>query len=167
LSVSIRVTGAPEIARALENIGEKLARNTVRRGAVAAARVFAEEAKRLAPYDPGGPDLREAPKVITRTPQGVPQAWVVIDPKNPHGFLAVMHEYGVAAHWIGKEGEELKIGDNVVEGPVLHPGHRAQPFFRPAFDTQQDAALAAFAAKLKSDIETRGYDKAEPESDAA
>lgn len=163
MSVSVRVIGDAAIARAMADAGEKIQRNTLKRSVRRAANIFKDEAKRLAPHVPGGADMRDAIGVSVRSPGGLPTA--VVRLRGPHAFLGLFHEFGVAPHWIGEEGQELTIGENVVEGPVLHPGHRAQPFFRPAFDTQQDAAFKAFEDYLRGEVEKQGYMVAEPQGD--
>ena len=58
-------------------------------------------------------------------------------------------EFGAQAHEITvKVKKALKIGDNI-RPKAKHPGIRAQPFMRPAFDKKQDEAEKKVAQVLR------------------
>ena len=55
----------------------------------------------------------------------------------------------------GAEGEVLKIKDSFIRGAVLHPGHAAHPFMRPALDGKAQEAIRAFGVRLASYLKDR------------
>lgn len=166
MTIKVKVIGDQQIGKLLEGMAVKLQRNTLRRGLYRAAKVIAEEVSVRAPHADGKPDLRDTPHVSTGTPNGVPTARVRL--KGPHSFLGLFFEYGVAPHLIkSKDGGPMKIGNNVFEGPIEHPGFAEKPFMRPAFDAKADDAVKVFGDYLRSQIKDKGYDVAglEPEDE--
>lgn len=160
MTVKIRTIGGQSLSAALEQISQKLARNTLKRAVHRGAEVIADEARLLAPHETG--KLRDAIVVRKRSPGGVPTA--VIQIEGDHSFLAIMAEYGTMPHKIDvKKAEALKLGDKVIEGPVLHSGAKPHPFMRPAFDAKADDAVTAVSNYLADEIERKGYDKPEPD----
>lgn len=54
-----------------------------------------------------------------------------------------------------EEGGALKIGGEFVSGAVMHPGHSARPFMRPALDMKADEAVNAFGAKVRAYLSSK------------
>ncbi len=166
MTIKVQILGEQQIGKLLEDMAVKLQRNTLRRGLYRAAKVIAEEVSVQAPRDPGKPDLADTPHVSTGAPNGVPTAKVRL--KGPHSYLGLFLEHGVAPHLIkSKDGGPMKIGNNVFEGPIQHPGFAPKPFMRPAFDAKADDATKAFGDYLRSQIKDKGYEVAglEPEDE--
>lgn len=71
-------------------------------------------------------------------------------------FYAGMIEVGTGPHKIGKPGQVLRLANgSIVRGPIMHPGKPAQPFLRPAFDTERENATNIIAGKLRAALEAR------------
>lgn len=158
------VTGGGTIARMLGDMPDKLRTGTIKRAAGSAAKVMAEEAALIAPREGGKPDMADTIGVSVSAPRGTVTARVRL--KGPHSFLGQFMEFGVAPHLItSRTGKPLKVGDNLVEGPIYHPGHAPRAFLRPAFDTKAQAAIARFGEVLGTEARTRGYERAEPDSE--
>ncbi len=160
----------------LAALPERMQKQAYRQALTAAAAPIRDEARANARRQTG----KMAAAIKSGSPRqnedGTFQISVRLDPKKEHGFLGVFHEFGVAPHFIqagdsglsarkltkaAKRGDvtgdvqhkALKIGGNFVGGAVFHPGMAAHPFMRPALETRRDAAIAAFAAKIRAFLE--------------
>ncbi len=74
-----------------------------------------------------------------------------------NGWYAHIIERGADAHEIlPKTRKAMNAGDDNIVKNVKHPGVRARPFFRPAFDTKYKAMITTFGqtlfAEIKKDI---------------
>lgn len=187
--MSGELKGLRELDRFLSQMPMNLQRNAYGNGLRAAAQVLRDEARLRAPKASGKMARSIKYGSVHRMMSGGWSISVRLDPRgNDHAFLGMFHEYGVAPHYIraGDAGlsprlvtrsirnggvsevanQALKINGNFVTGAVLHPGHAAQPFMRPALDLKADDALRAFAARIREYIEGRtGY--AQPLQEAA
>lgn len=175
------VKGLKQLDDYLSHFPRNMQKQAYRQALTAAGRVIADEAKLLAPKASGklaksiglsssrqNQDGSFSIKVRARGP-GEPGG-------NNHAFLALFHEYGVGPHFIAAgdsgmsaraltkaamrgdvvgdvETQALKIGDNFITGSVMHPGHSAHPFMRPALENKAQEAVKAFAAKIQAYIE--------------
>lgn len=65
-----------------------------------------------------------------------------VGPRRDSKRVRTVHlvEFGTAPHWQPKRNR-------------WHPGARAKPFMRPAFDGNRDAAIQRYAAKLEPEIQ--------------
>ncbi|KKL96984.1 hypothetical protein LCGC14_1838990 [marine sediment metagenome] len=71
---------------------------------------------------------------------------------NPANYSHLV-EYGTTAHKIGAPTGGLKIGPLVIRGTVDHPGAKAQPFARPAFDETKHKVIRVYRKKVLAGIE--------------
>jgi HK97 gp10 family phage protein len=113
-------------------------------------------AKRYKLY-PGA--LRDSIRIITRKKGSVVSASVVVGGKNKKGvnvWYANLIEYtGAVQHLIvAKLGGSLFIG-GLFHKVAEHPGMQAQPFMRPAFDSEHDAAILAAGEYIKNRLATK------------
>lgn len=169
--MSIKLKGAKEMDAFLAAFPAKLQKGAVRSALTAAAKPIRDDARARAPRETG----QLAKSVKTGSPSINPDGTisVKIRLRGKHSFLGIFHEYGVAPHFIragdsgksprlltkaAKRGDvlgdvetgHLKIGDNIITGEVLHPGHAARPFLRPALDNRADDAINAFGQRIAS-----------------
>lgn len=168
------VKGLEQVNKYLTAFPARFQRNALRAGLTAAARIIRDDARLRAPTKTG--QLTKA--IVSGNPKpesdGSVTIRVYVDETKPHGFLGWFHEYGVAPHFIragdtsvslrtinrnakGADAKEygdgvLKIGENYISGGVMHPGHAAHPFMRPALDAKANEAIAAFADRIEEYI---------------
>ena len=166
--------GTEALIRALENLPAKMQDGAIRSGLTAAAGVIRDEARLRAPKQSGLMAKAIRSGSSRKNQDNTFSIRVYVDERKKHGFLGYFQEYGVMPHFIsagdselssrkltqkmGREGtiRALNINGEFVSGTVLHPGHRAQPFLRPALDNKADEATRAFAAKITAYIEKIG-----------
>lgn len=182
MSKDFPVRGLKELDAYLAALPEKMQKQVYRQALTAAAAPIRAEARLLARRQSG----KMAAAIGTGSPRqnsdGTFQISVRLDPKKPHGFLGIFHEYGVRPHLISvteadkptttkRDGRvvalsiktinkrvasgSLVIGKHFVGPVVHHPGHSAHPFMRPALETKQDEAIAAFAQKIRDWLENK------------
>lgn len=156
------ITGGRELDAFLQTLSVKVEKNIMRSALRAGANEFKDEVKANIPVDSG--DLRRSVKVSTRSKGGRVTASLKIG--NKTAWYARLVEFGTAAHKIAPKdsGGGLLIGGNVV-GAVNHPGARAKPFARPAFDSQAGRALAAVAAQIRKRLTAEGINTPAPEGE--
>lgn len=170
MSRNIPIKGLKELDAVLATLPDKMQTSAYRSALTAAAAVIGKEARLRAPKKTGG--LAKSIKWSTRRLEDGTFRASIGPKKHPskHGFLGLFHEYGVAAHAIastpkgvGRVGLNAAIGagnvSQVIQKPlkindgfatwVMHPGHAAQPFMRPALDAKADEAVQAFADRIK------------------
>lgn len=163
--INFKLIGFKELEAQLVTLGRKKAKKVVRLAVQAAGRPIAKAAKSKIPVRYGLLKKSVASKVKTYK-DGV---YVVIGPKlgskqmidgrpvDPANYAHLV-EYGTAPHLISPAGSKgavgtLRIGQTWVSGAVEHPGSPAQPFMRPAFDSQKENALNILKTKLAEGIE--------------
>ena len=95
------------------------------------ARLVLDRAKELAPRDTGQLAERGLQIRVTRRRKTYGETSVTNTKAGAH---AVLQEYGVRPHLIGKK---------------KHPGHKPQPFMRPAFDQKKNDAAAEVGHELR------------------
>ena len=169
MSVSVKMEGMDELVKELQAAGANVVKSQ-RAALRAAAKVIGMDARARAP----GPGIKWT---VDRAPNGNIEATVGPDvahwyyrfletgvqpfeinfvtdqtTRTSGGGRAIRHKTGAST---------MKFGDQFAK--VVHRGGiPARPFLRPAFDTQKDAAVEAFGAKLVSVLE-----KKRAEADAA
>lgn len=184
MSAQFPVKGLKELDAYLKALHMNMQKAAYRQALTAAAKPIRDEARLRAPKRTGA----MAKSIKTGSPRQNQDGTfsVSIRPSGRHDFLALFHEYGVAPHLIASTGKGegrvalkkaaegtgtvtagvMKIGDDFVSGIISHPGHRAQPFMRPALDAKANEAVKAFADKIRAYIEGKtGF--AAPMADAA
>lgn len=183
------VKGLKDVLATLEALPQRLQTQAIRSGLTAAAAVVRDEARLRAPKRTG--------KMARSIRSGSPRRQqdgnfsISVSLKGDHAFLGFFHEYGVSPHFIkpgdsgksaklltraAKRGDvtgdvstrKLKIGNQFISGTVMHPGHGARPFLRPALDTKAQEAILAFRDKIIAVVEKKtGYNMAVTFDEAA
>lgn len=163
----VRVDGLAALEKALNELPEKIERNIVRSALRAGLKGIRAEAQARVPVRSG--ELRNSIRVTARNIKGKPVAAVVAG--NKKAWYGHFIEFGTGSFYQG-------VGGNSVGGPyvikaknkkslflqggghpiksVTHPGSRAQPFMRPAFDAGYRAAIDAFALKVRQRLTKEG-----------
>lgn len=140
----IEIKGASELQRILKELPEKLER-VVMRGALRAGAVeIQREAKALAPVDSG--KLRDSIRISGGVKRGayVYSQVKVGGVKKGDAFYAHMVEFGTKPHEIKPKSAPSLFLAGILRASVKHPGARARPFMRPAFDNKAEDATKAF-----------------------
>jgi HK97 gp10 family phage protein len=153
------IVGGRELDAFLQTLSVKVERNILRAALRAGANEFKAEAQAKVPVLSG--KLRRSLKVSTGSKNGRVTAKLKVGGKlAPHAMLV---EFGTKPHKIVPEGAGgLLIGGHVV-GAVHHPGAKAKPFLRPAFDGKSTAAIGAVAAKIRERLTKEGINVPAPE----
>lgn len=147
-SVTVKVKGLEGVNAALNELGAKLARQSLRKGLRVVGAFWQGEVARLAPIgsvkdgdaDPG--ELKDSIgfKVKTRGSEkkGSPASgYVLVGPQWTKG---------------AKRTESPGLYGMFVELGLKTKKYTMHPFMRPAFDSTSDKAIALFAKTLKDDL---------------
>lgn len=168
-SRDLNIKGLKELDDALRTLPEKLHKNVMRAALRAGMKEFQAEILYRVPIGtPSGEGirlyghyrgaLRDSIKISTRSKRGIVTAKVTAGGKTKGGadvFYAHFLEFGTAAHQIrGARGGFLSFGGGRYRS-VMHPGTKPQPFMRPALDAKAEAAVRAFASKVRSVLATK------------
>lgn len=155
---SVKMEGWAELEQLLRlmpaKIGPRLAVTALRKG----ANIIRAEAARLVPVETG--DLKRSIRVRTFRQRAKAQRTVTVWVQGPEKSLAVLVEFGTSAHLIkvkkkralGRAGNIFQ-GKGLPRGQVMHPGIKARPFIRPAFDSRVGEATQAIAQSIREGIE--------------
>ena len=152
-SVTMKLEGFAELDLQLEKLSKSAGKGVLRRSLKKAAEPMAEIARALAPDDPssGGFDLRKSIKVGTRLSRSQKRAHRKMfrnDKASVEMFVgagplgqAIYTEFGTApfingGHYAGTQ----------------NPGIRAQPYMRPAFESDKMAMLERLKSELWSEL---------------
>lgn len=152
----VEIKGAAELQRLLgelpANIEKNISRGALRAGAV----VLQEEAMARAPVEDGR--LRESIRVAAGAKRnGVVYAQVRAGGrKKGDAFYAHMVEYGTKPHEIKPRKFKSLFIAGVFRKIVQHPGAKARPFLRPAFDAKAGEAVDAIAAYIRARLAKLG-----------
>lgn len=128
----MRFEGGEELARALDTLSVRISQKIMREALGVGGEPIRRTASRLAPYEPGPPDLRENIGMSNARPREAGDiAAIAIGPTK--GFA-----YGLP--------QELG---------TRH--HAAHPFMRPAFDAEAPKALGLIGQELWRQLAGRGF----------
>ena len=154
------IFGGRELDAFLQQVPAKVEKNIMRSALRAGANEFKKDMQANVPVDEG--DLKKSIRTSTRTKKGTVYAFVKVGGRRaPHAHLV---EFGTAAHKIrSKKGSALVVNGNAVS-EVDHPGARAQPFARPAFDTAAAPELIAVGAKIRERLTKENINVPAPEA---
>jgi HK97 gp10 family phage protein len=180
MSKASALKGGSELSAFLLAFPSRLQKNALRAGARAAAKPIRDEARLRAAKRSG----KMAKAIKTGSPRINQDGSVSVRIRlqGEHAFLGVFIEYGVAPHLISAQEQEmpfrvkrdgrreaysmklvnrmvkegsLVIGEKFVGPTVMHPGHAAQPFMRPALDLKQKEAVNAFGLKIREFMKSK------------
>lgn len=183
------IKGGKELQAFLDQLPAKMEANVMRSALRKGAQVIAEEAKMQCPTDTGR--LRDSIRVSVRLIRGKVVAKVSaggatkkrvsstasggVKVAYDNAYYARFVEFGTAAHYIkAVKAKSLVLRANkqassgfanrwmswVVDG-VEHPGARAKPFMRPAFDSKSTAALQAVIDQIRKRLTKQGINTAD------
>jgi HK97 gp10 family phage protein len=149
MKTSVRLEGARELDKALEELPKATGRNVMRRAATKALQPVIDTARPLVPQDEGS--LKESLKVTTRLSKR--QAALMRQQYRAEGKAAVNVFAGPAAlphaHLVEfgtKPRYHKKSGKFVGQ-------MKPRPFMRPAWDSKKDDVLASFQKIMWGEIE--------------
>ncbi len=143
VKTTVKVEGLRELDEALGQLSKASARSVLRRVGLKALRPVADTARNLAPDDPatGGNDLRSSIGVGTK-----------LSPRQAKLARRMIKRGEADKHFV-----EVYAG----AGPVPHAHlqefgtshHGAQPFMRPAWDSNKSGVLDTIKSELGSEID--------------
>ena len=137
----LEIRGGEELARALKSLPAKLEANVLRGALRAGARVIQEEAKAQVPVDDGR--LRDSIRISGGLKRGRASAQVIAGGnKKGQPWYAHLVEYGTKPHDIRPAKGKSLFFAGLLRRLIRHPGARAKPFMRPAFDQKRDEAVS-------------------------
>ena len=145
MRVTATIEGGAELKAKLQALASGVS-GVLQVAAEAGAEVIAAEAERLAP----GPHIEMAPGKVTNA-----RAQVFIGPDDDHWYYKFL-ETGAGDHEITPATKQA-LAFLGAEGPVVakivaHPGLDAEPFLRPAIDSQTAPATDAAGRILRREI---------------
>ena len=144
----LEVKGLIELQRALQELPVRVEKNVMRGAMNASGQVFRKEARSQVPVKSG--DLRNSIRVSVRTSNKTGVIDGTVKAGDKKAFYAHMVEFGTQRHIIkARKGGMLNIRGRLV-AKVAHPGARAKPFMRPAFDRAGKASIDAFADYIRN-----------------
>lgn len=148
----LEVKGLVDLQRALQDLPVKIERNVMRGAVNAGGQVFRKEARANVPVKSG--DLRNSIRVSVRVSAKAGVIDGTVKAGDRKAFYAHMVEFGTQRHVIkARKGGMLNINGRLVS-QVDHPGARAKPFMRPAFDKAGQASIKAFADYIRKRLPT-------------
>ncbi len=152
--------GLKELNKAMKKLDGKVSSSIGRKSVGKAGRVVRDEIKSRTPVDTGNlrNSIRSKVKKLGRTgfaasigpgkvmgrDRDTKKSFIKAD-----GWYAHIIERGSRSHKIPRRGTKpLKIGGNLVMGPVEHPGTAPRPFIRPAWVAVQDRLPGVIGREL-------------------
>lgn len=151
------IKGGEQLQKFLTDLPVKIERNIMRSALRAGAKVIADEAKRNVPTQSG--DLRDSIRIGTKAKRSKVSATVKAGNKKAWYYRFV--EFGTAAHEIKPKSAKSLFIAGMFSELVNHPGARAKPFMRPAFDSKSSDAIRAVGLKIKERLNKQGINQAE------
>ena len=155
---TLQLTGFKELAAALREMPERVARNGLRAAVNAGATVIKKEAIAEAPKDTGAMQSNLYQKQVRERSGPMQQTFYV-------GVRQGVAKYANTSknRRAGTAGKAYKDAGTTWYWRLVEFGTSkmaAQPFLRPAFESQKDAAVQAIGAKLDERIQKHAKDLA-------
>lgn len=138
----VTIKGGAELAKTLREFPVKLEAQVMQSALRGGAKLIADRARALVPVASG--ELRKSIRVRARKNKrtGYVNAYVAAGGRRKGDpFYAHMVEFGTGQHEIRPKGEGSLFIAGVFRRVVEHPGARAKPFMRPAFDAEAQRAV--------------------------
>jgi HK97 gp10 family phage protein len=169
--IRIEVQGVPQLRAELRRLGASLSGLIMGKALRAAGEPIRDRAAELAPTRADPMESSQTYRTIAslRGSNAQPRGGrlkksmtISPDPDQPNtvrvgpdkkAFYAHMVELGTAPHATGG-GSSLRWKGKPQTGR-MHPGARAKPFLRPAFDEKEEEATERFAQVMREEIEAR------------
>lgn len=148
---SVRIEGLKELAAALRALPEKVARNGLRAGVYAGAKVIQDEARLRAPVYTGPVEQGHPPPGTLKRSIIMKQIREESGPRNQVFYVLVRS--GKKYRKQGKKGDKSQDAFywRWVEFGSMKMA--ARPFLRPAFEAKKQAAVEAMKEKLAERVE--------------
>jgi HK97 gp10 family phage protein len=128
--ITVRFEGGSELAKTLATLSQRVSKKIQREALVDAAEPMRARMARLAPFEPGKPDLRDAMVISNARGTDVQETAVAVGPSKA-GFY----------------GSFLELGTKFLA---------ARPFARPAFDELAPTSLGIIGAAMWTALAARG-----------
>lgn len=151
MASEMKVEGLSELVEKMRELPKNIARNALRAGVYAGAKVVQEDAKRRAPVYTGPISAGHPPAGTLKRSIIMKQIREESGPQQQ--VFYVMVRYGKKYRKQGKKGnlsQDAYYWRFVEFGTASQPAH---PFMRPAFESTKMQAVEAIAAKLGERIE--------------
>lgn len=155
IETTFSIKGFKELDEALKQFPIKLQKNILSHAVKQGAKVIQRAAIAMAPVGKTG-KLRRAIKVgIGKKRKNLYSVTYLVGLNKKMAWYGRLVEMGAGAHFIKpKRKEALKIGENIIDGKISHPGVvNRKPFMRPAIDNYADQAIVAMKNDLIQGIE--------------
>lgn len=169
------IKGTKELIEFLSNLPLKLEKNILRSALRAGAGVIAKEAKAKVPVGMG--NLKKSIRTGSNVRKGGVEAYVRAGgrknkskDKDQSAFYAQFVEFGTAYHPIKPKNKKAlkfkaKDGSTRLASQVLHPGAKAQPFMRPAYDAKSEQAMYAVSNRIRQRLTKAGLNAPDTKGD--
>lgn len=131
--ITMRFEGGDELAAALDALSTRITKRLLIEALTEAAEPLRSRARRIAPRAPGPPDLADHIETMTLRGGYEGSPAVVVGPTK-EVFYGSFQEFGTSRHG-------------------------AQPFMRPAFDTEAAGAIEVIKAALWRELSARGVSR--------
>lgn len=127
----MRIEGGDKLAKALESLSPRLSKKILREALIAGGEPMRRLTAQRAPRAPGAPDMADHIAIAAVRDQNN-QASVGIGVDDKAFFYDLFQEWGTARH-------------------------KAQPFYRPAFDETAPESIQIIGAELWRQLTARGF----------
>ncbi len=148
MASSVEIKGLAELHKTLQDLPAKIERNVLRGGLRAGAKVMEVAAKAQVPVKHG--DLRQSIRVSMRVSSKTGTVRAQVKAGDKKAWYAHLVEFGTARHWIKPKNRKSLFIAGLMKEIVDHPGARAKPFMRPAFDGKWRQAIDAMADYIRT-----------------
>lgn len=128
--INLEFEGGAELAANLRTLSTRLSRRIVTEALREAAEPMRKQMSRMAPHEPGKPDLRDAMSISRAMGADSQEVAVAVGPTRS-GFYGSFQELGTKHH-------------------------AAQPFLRPSFDSNVQPSLRILAAAVWRELAAKG-----------
>lgn len=146
------IKGLSDLGKALATLPAKMERNVLRGALRAGMKPVQLAARDNAAKATGA--LAKGLRISTDGRKG--KVYARLKTSGKHDYIARFVEFVTAPHRISaRNGGMLRIAGGAIVPFVDHPGTDAQPFMRPALDTQSPAAVLAVANYIRNRLATQ------------
>lgn len=149
----MHLEGTAELLTQFRELREAAQKRALRAAAKDGAEVIRAEAARLAPRARG--KLAQHIETRVHAMAGPNEIDIDIGPAK-NVWYGMIVELGAKPHRMrprrSRGKKVLASMEQVFGAEIEHPGFRARPFLRPAFDTQKEAAVEAFGQSLQKRV---------------
>ena len=148
---SFEVEGLKELEKQLLELGAIGAKKALRASMMKSTKPILDRMKQTVP-DKSGQLKKTIKRKFTAGKYAAGQ--LDVGPMGKKSFYARFVEYGTAPHKIGKGANRVGHRGKIQNkgGGAMHPGSKAKPFIRPAWEAGQGALVDVFKAELNKSI---------------